>query len=54
MERSYGSFQRTLCFPEDADQDNIRPICKNGIMNITIPGRAVTRPEAKKIDITTG
>jgi HSP20 family protein len=53
MERSYGSFQRTLSLPEDADQDDIKAVYKNGVMNITIPRKAALKTEAKQIEIKT-
>ena len=53
IERSYGSFQRVLSLPEDADQDNIKAVYKNGIMNITIPRKAAPKTEVKQIEIKT-
>jgi HSP20 family protein len=53
MERSYGSFQRILSLPEDADQDNIKASFKNGIMEITIPRKAAPKTEVKQIEIKT-
>jgi HSP20 family protein len=53
MERSYGSFQRTLSLPEDADQDDIKAVYKNGVMNITIPRKTASKTEAKQIEIKT-
>jgi HSP20 family protein len=53
MERSYGSFQRVLSLPEDADQEKINAVYKNGIMEITIPRKAASKTEAKQIEIKT-
>jgi HSP20 family protein len=53
MERSYGSFQRTLSLPEDADQDDIKAVYKNGVMSITIPRKAASKTEAKQIEVKT-
>jgi len=53
MERSYGSFQRVLSMPEDADQGNINAVYKNGIMKITIPRKAAPKTEVKQIEIKT-
>jgi HSP20 family protein len=39
IERSYGSFQRALNLPEDADQDSIKASFKNGVLTITIDKR---------------
>lgn len=51
MERSYGSFQRTLSLPEDADQDGVKATFKNGILNVTIPRKALPKPEVKQIEV---
>jgi HSP20 family protein len=53
MERSYGSFQRMLSLPEDADQEKISGVYKNGIIEITIPRKAAPKTEAKQIQIKT-
>jgi HSP20 family protein len=53
MERAYGSFQRVLSLPEDADQEKINAVYKNGIMEITIPRKAAPKTEAKQIEIKT-
>jgi len=47
MERSYGSFQRVLSLPEDAEQEGINAAYKHGILTITIPrkARAVAKPK---------
>lgn len=37
LERSYGSFQRILSLPEDADKDKVNANFKNGVLKITIP-----------------
>lgn len=37
IERSYGSFRRTLTLPEDVDVDDISTRFKNGILTITVP-----------------
>ncbi|MCE5360874.1 MAG: Hsp20/alpha crystallin family protein [Acidithiobacillus sp.] len=39
IERSYGSFQRVLNLPENANQDAIRATFKNGVLTITIDKR---------------
>lgn len=36
IERSYGSFQRALNLPGDADQDAIKASFKNGVLTVTI------------------
>lgn len=54
MERSYGSFQRVLTLPDDADPDKISAEYKNGIMTITVPRRPELKPGVKKIEIKAG
>lgn len=39
IERSYGSFQRALNLPGDADQDAIKASFKNGLLTVTIGKR---------------
>jgi HSP20 family protein len=51
VERSYGSFHRVLSLPEDADQENINAVFKNGVMTISIPRKALPKTETKKIEI---
>jgi len=51
MERSYGSFHRVLSLPEDADQEKINAVFKNGVMKISIPRKALPKTETKKIEI---
>lgn len=51
MERSYGSFQRILSLPEDADQENIKATFKNGILTINIARTGLPHSEVKQIEI---
>jgi HSP20 family protein len=51
LERSYGSFQRILSLPEDADQDNVSASFKNGILQVRIPRKSLPAPEVKQIEI---
>jgi len=51
VERSYGSFQRTLSLPEDANRDNINATFKNGVLTITCPRKAIAQTPAKQIEI---
>jgi HSP20 family protein len=53
MERSYGSFQRVLSLPEDADQANIRAVFKNGVMTITLPRKPLPQSEVRQIEVKT-
>ena len=51
MERSYGSFQRTLSLPDDADQEKINAVFKNGVLTVTMPRKALPQAEVKRIEI---
>ncbi len=51
VERSYGSFRRVITLPEDADRDNIDAKFKDGVLTVTLPRKAVSKPDVKVIDI---
>ncbi len=51
MERSYGSFQRVLALPEDADQNSINASMKNGVLEIVIARKALPAGDTKRIPI---
>jgi len=51
MERSYGSFQRLLSLPEDCDEKEISAHMKNGVLDILVPRKAVSRADTKHIPI---
>lgn len=51
VERSYGSFQRVLSLPEDADQEGVKAHFKRGVLTISMPRKAQVQTDIKKIDI---
>ena len=51
VERSYGSFQRTLALPEDANADEIKAELDKGVLRLEIPRRATSDQEVKRISI---
>jgi HSP20 family protein len=52
VERSYGSFQRVLSLPEDANQDDVKATFKNGVLTIKMPRKALPiKTDLKKIEI---
>jgi HSP20 family protein len=51
VERSYGSFQRTLSLPEDADHETINASFKNGVLTITCARKAVAQAPTRRIEI---
>jgi len=53
LERFYGSFQRTLSLPEDADQDGIKATFKQGVLTVTLPRKALPKSDVRQIAIKT-
>jgi HSP20 family protein len=51
QERFYGSFQRMLSLPEDADQENIKATFNQGVLTVTIPRKDTPKPDVKEIEI---
>lgn len=51
VERSYGSFQRVLTLPEDADQEDVKATFNKGVLTIKMPRKALPKPDVKKIEI---
>ena len=49
IERSYGSFQRALNLPDDANQDSIKANFKNGVLTITMDKREVSAPKQGRL-----
>lgn len=52
IERSFGSFQRTLSLPDDANSDAIKASLNEGILTLLIPRQAQPKQEVKRIDIS--
>ena len=53
LERSYGSFQRVLSLPDDADQDGIKAKFKKGVLKISVPRREMPKAHVKRIEVKT-
>jgi HSP20 family protein len=51
IERSYGSFQRVLSLPEDADQDCVKAKFKKGVLTVTILRKALPESDVKQIEV---
>jgi HSP20 family protein len=51
VERSYGSFQRVLSLPEDANQDDVKATFNKGILTVKMPRKALPKSEVKQIEI---
>jgi len=54
IERCYGSFQRVLTLPEDADGEKIKARHKNGVLTLTIPRRKLAETNVKRIEVKGG
>jgi HSP20 family protein len=51
MERSYGSFSRTIPLPIEVETDKIEAKFKKGVLSITLPKTARAVSETKKITV---
>ncbi|NJN99424.1 MAG: Hsp20/alpha crystallin family protein [Anaerolineales bacterium] len=51
MERSYGSFQRTIPLPAEVQSDKVDASFKNGVLTITLPKSPQATQNRKKIAI---
>ena len=51
MERSYGSFSRTIPLPVEVETDKVDARFKNGLLSITLPKTAKAVAETKKIAV---
>ncbi|HEY9135889.1 MAG TPA: Hsp20/alpha crystallin family protein [Pseudomonadales bacterium] len=52
IERRFGSFQRTLSLPDDADQEEISATMKNGVLQICIPRKSLSSDDVRRISIS--
>lgn len=51
MERSYGSSQRMLSLPEDADQKGVSATFKNGVLTVAVRRKAAPQANVRQIEI---
>ena len=51
VERSYGSFQRVLSLPDDADQEDVKATFNKGVLIIKMPRKALPKSDVKQIEI---
>ncbi len=54
VERSYGSFSRSFSLPNTVDTDAIKAEYKNGVLTVTMPKRAESKPKQVKISTSNG
>lgn len=51
IERAYGSFQRSFTLPATIQQDKIKAVFKDGVLEVTLPKAEEARPKQIKIDV---
>ncbi|HME41744.1 MAG TPA: Hsp20/alpha crystallin family protein [Syntrophorhabdales bacterium] len=51
MERSYGSFTRSVPLPVEVDTDKVQATFKKGVLDITLPKTARAIEEMKKVPV---
>jgi HSP20 family protein len=51
FERTYGSFERTLCVPEGVTEKDIHAHYKDGVLELTVPIPKVEQPKTTEIKI---
>lgn len=51
MERSFGSFSRSIALPGEVDQDKIAAAFRKGVLTITLPKTARATDSRKKIKV---
>ena len=49
VESSYGSFRREFTLPANVDQNKIEAVCKDGVLSITLPKAAESKPVKVKV-----
>lgn len=52
LERSYGSFERSIVLPDDCHSDKVAATFKNGILTIKMPKKEPVAGETKKITLS--
>jgi HSP20 family protein len=53
VERSYGSFRRSIVIPEEVDTDNIKAQFKNGLLSINLPKKPEAQRQSRRIKVKT-
>ena len=53
VERSYGSFQRTIPLPNEVSEDKIDATFKRGVLKVKLPKSQTTQEKSKRISIKT-
>jgi len=51
VERYFGHFQRSFSLPSSIDQDKVQAACDKGILTVTLPKSAATKPKQISVEI---
>jgi HSP20 family protein len=51
MERSYGSFRRTIPLPAEVERDKVEATFEKGVLKIELPKSPETRRRTKRIPV---
>lgn len=51
LERSYGSFYRSIPLPSGVDEDKVAAQFKNGVLTVTLPKTEEALPRVRKIEV---
>ncbi|MDO9220738.1 MAG: Hsp20/alpha crystallin family protein [Thiobacillus sp.] len=51
IERYYGSFMRSFTLPGNVDETNIKASFKDGMLNLSLPKTAESKPKASEVKI---
>jgi len=54
MERAYGSFSRSFSLPNTVNTEAIQAEYKEGVLTVTLPKRAESKPKQVKVNVTNG
>jgi HSP20 family protein len=50
VERSYGTFQRSVVLPQTVDANRVKATYKDGVLEIRLPKKEEARPKAIKVE----
>jgi len=54
VERTYGTFSRSFSLPNTVNNEAIKADYKNGVLTVTLPKRAESKPKQVKVNVTNG
>jgi len=54
VERTYGAFSRSFSLPNTISTEAIKADYKNGVLTVTLPKRAESKPKQVKVNVTSG